>query len=910
MKRHWKIALICGGTLIALWALALAALWILFPPAKVKEVVLRKAGEAMHREIGLGSARLRLFPFPGVSLEDFSVANNPDSGFAKEPLVSLKSLDVKLSLLSVLKFSPVVKEIALVEPRIRMEVLADGRSSLDGLGGPKDTTKPKEDSVKPLELPFPLSVESFSIENGSVTYIDRKGKSEIVLGKIDQKASFSTDKSLQNAETKGELTISDVSVSGEGLPVRKGGIRLRASHDLTLNLPGAAVDIREIKAGFQDVGVKLSGKASNILVTPDVDLSFGTDGAIDLKKLLAEVPKEISPALSKLAIAGSVEAAFTAKGKVEPNSVPVVDGSIHVREFGASVAGLPAKLSAFRSAIHVVATQSVVIDSTSWLLNNDPGSLELAVDSLPVPPHATRKPLLRKLLAQGKVDLQAFAQVFAPLVPVLDSLKPSGVLGWKLAGSGRLDPANPAGLQIQGDATLEKVSAKLSGIADRPEVNGTASVTNSSAAARVGLQMGPTDLSADAKVADWLALAMPSMAQGKLASVQVAVKSKFIDVDKFLPPPDTSAKETPSELPEELPELPPVSLAASFDLDLIQALGLKISKVAAKMSLKDGKFVQNMTGSVAGGGIVQSLQANLSSRRLLDVSMNANLSGVQIHDVLVGMKDRLPQGTARKMHDKLYGKGNAKVSAAVKAPIREASKKLTADLYGKFADGKIANFPALADMTGKAHKLFPQIPETKELAFGTMEARARLEEGKILVQDMTVDGSSLGMLKASGSIGVDQSLDLKVDTHLPKGASAGLQSGAGAAVSATGPIASAIGISPGSPLPTDEQQRVVLSWTVKGSFDKPSVAYDLPRITDLAKGAAGALAAEAKAKAEAAVKEQADKLKAEAERKAKEEADKVKAAAEKKATEIVKEKAGEQGTKALDALKGKIKKPW
>jgi len=35
----------------------------------------------------------------------------------------------------------------------------------------------------------------------------------------------------------------------------------------------------------------------------------------------------------------------------------------------------------------------------------------------------------------------------------------------------------------------------------------------------------------------------------------------------------------------------------------------------------------------------------------------------------------------------------------------------------------------------------------------------------------------------------------------------------------------------------------------------------------------------------------------------------VKAEAEKKATEVVKEKAGEQGAKAVDALKKKIKLP-
>ncbi|MEK7392872.1 MAG: AsmA-like C-terminal region-containing protein, partial [Fibrobacterota bacterium] len=284
--------------------------------------------------------------------------------------------------------------------------------------------------------------------------------------------------------------------------------------------------------------------------------------------------------------------------------------------------------------------------------------------------------------------------------------------------------------------------------------------------------------------------------------------------------------------------------------------------------------------------------------------------GVQIHDVLVGVKDRLPEGTPRKFHDKLYGKGNATVSARVKAPIREASKKLSADIVGSFMDGKVVNFPALASMMAKAHKLAPSIPATSDFAFSTMTMKARLEEGKILLQDMQMDGSSLGMVQANGSIGIDQALDLKVDTHLPDAASSAMQSGAGAAVAATGPVAAALGMNAGSPLPTDDKKRVVLSWLVTGSFADPSVSYNLPRIQDLAKGAAAALANEAKAKAEAFAKEQTDKLKAEAEARARSEAAKVKAEAEKKATEVVKEKAGEQGAKAVDALKKKVKLPW
>ena len=342
MKRIWKLSLIGGGVLLFLWIAAMALLWILFPAEKVKGIVLEQASKTLHRDVKLESAGLKLFPFLGVSLRGLEVANNPDSGFSKDPMLSLGALDVKLSLASVFKFSPVVNAISLESPKIRIEILADGRSSLDGLGGPKDTATPKPDSVKALELPFPLSVKMFSISNGSVAWLDRKSGQEITLGDIDQTASFSTDKTLENATTKGELAVSDISIAGKASPVRKGGIRLRVAHDLSLNLPGASVEIREIKAGVQDVAVKLSGKASNILVTPDIDLRFGTDGDIDLAKLLAEIPKELNPALAKLELAGRVAADFTAKGKVSTKSVPVVDGSIHVRDLSASVAVLPA----------------------------------------------------------------------------------------------------------------------------------------------------------------------------------------------------------------------------------------------------------------------------------------------------------------------------------------------------------------------------------------------------------------------------------------------------------------------------------------------------------------------------------------------------------------------------------------
>ena len=122
-----------------------------------------------------------------------------------------------------------------------------------------------------------------------------------------------------------------------------------------------------------------------------------------------------------------------------------------------------------------------------------------------------------------------------------------------------------------------------------------------------------------------------------------------------------------------------------------------------------------------------------------------------------------------------------------------------------------------------------------------------------------------------------------------------LQSGAGAVVSATGPVASALGVSAGQALPQDEQKRVILSWLVTGPFASPVVRPDATALTSGAKAAAAAALDAAKAKAE----EEAAKLKAEATAKAKAEADKIKAAAD--------AKANETKSKAKDAIKGKLK---
>lgn len=886
MKRPVKIALVVAAAFGLLFAAVLGALAFLFPPARVKAIVLEKAGQALHRDVKLESASLRIFPFLGVSLEGFEVANHPDSGFAKEPMLHLASLDVKLSTMSLFRMAPVVNGIVLKEPRIRVEILADGRTSLDGLGGPPDTAAPvvKPDSVKPLELPFPLSVERIAIENGSVAWIDRKEGREVVLGDLDQEISLESDAKLENVHTKGRLDLRDVSVSGSGLPLRKGGIRLFAEHDVRMNLPGAVVEIASLRFGVQDLDLQLSGKATNILVAPRLDLRLRSGSPIDLAKLLAEVPKEVSPELAKLSLSGSTELDLSVKGDVAPGAVPMVDGSIHLRDVSASVQGVPAKLEKLGLALHIRNTSTVEIDSTSWTLNGDPGHLALAIDSLPVDGDTLRKPVLRHLDASGSVDLAALAQVAGPMFPILDSLKPTGRVSWKIGAQGVLDPAAPAGLAATGDVGFHAVEASLSGMKDRVKVDGSVGVSNSAVKLAVTVLTGPTDLAVQGSVVDWLAVALPQLAAGRVAKADLAIRSKLIDADRFLPPPAPADAPAKAAEPLVLPKLPPVSLTATFDAAEIRAMGLSLTSTRVKANLSGGQLVQTMAASVAKGSIKQDLTANLADPSRLVAKFGATLTGVQIHDVLVGLKPRLPTGIATEMHDKIFGTGNIFVTGSVDGPPAKVQDLLAADLRMDLHDGRLTGVPAVRKLGGGVKKVWSGAPTFDPLEFASFALVAALREGRVEVKDMRMDGAEVGLIQAKGFVNKDQTLDLKVDTHMPEAATGALQGGAGLVASATGPVASALGVSAGQALPQDEQNRVVLSWLVTGPFSDPTVRPNTSAITERAKGVANAALASAKAKAEA----EAARIKAEAEAKAKAEVQKQTDAVRSKATDAVK----------------------
>ena len=884
-----KIALIAAGSLVGLLVIAAVILSIMFPPSKVKAIVLEQAGKKLQREVKVESAGLKFFPYLGVSLKGFEVANNPDSGFSKEPLFHLKELGVELSLKSIFKMSPVVSEIRVVEPEIRLEVLPDGRTSLDNLGGPKDTTTPKKDSVKPLTLPFPLTVDKIRITDGSFTYLDRKKGQNLSVAGLNEVISLSTDKKLENVETKGTLEIREIAISGSGMPVKKGGIHVKVSHDLSLNLPAATVTIRSVKASLQDVTVELTGSASNVLVTPDLALRLKSE-KIDLASLLKEVPKGLNAWVDKTTLAGSTNFDLSVKGKLAKERLPQISGAIHLVGIGASVAGVPAKLESLNGTISLYpqdSAQGVKIQPFDLKLAGNPISLYLDANGLP------KKPYLKALDTRGRIDLGAVSK----LVPGMDVYELAGLLGFDVKGQGPLDPANPTALQIAGTASLEKISAKAPGLPDRVNVDGTASFANTAVGAKLAVVTGPTDVAVDAKVSDWLAMVLPKLAAGKVTAVTASVKSRQIDLDRLLPASDPNKPKEASK-PLVIPALPNVRLTANVDAALVKAFGLQVTGVKSATTFAGGVLGMKNQAKVYGGTFGNTVNANLANPKNISSHVTVDVSGVEASQLLPALAVRFPQKSLKTFAGGLSGKGNLKVDATAAGDPAEITKNLSADISANFVNGRLT-VPLFGKMTSSLHKIYSAVPDLHQLDFKTFKAQARLRQGNLEFQDISVDGDAFGSVNAAGKVGLDQTLAMKADVHLPKAASAPILAGGAAATGYLKGLGLPATVAPAS----DKDKRVIVSYLIGGTLQDPTFKADVPRLSDLAKGAASMLLDEKKKEAQALV----DRKKAELQTRAETEKKKVQTQVQTKVDNTVKQTQEKAKDKAKSEIGKKLK---
>src|SRR4030095_8224301 len=244
MKRFKKILKITVITLIVLIGVI-----ILFPFIFKKQIVnlvkteVNKTLNARVDFTDVDISFLRSFPKVSVALEGLHVVGVDD--FSADTLISAKSIDVALNIMSVIKQENMkIYSIEIDEPRIHAIVHKGGRPNWDIMKPSDETSADSKDSSKP----FQLNLQEYAIRNGYIEYHDEPGNmnTEIVNLNHEGKGDFTSD--LFTLVTK--TTADGISFNYGGIPYLT---KTKTSIDADIN-----VDAKTNKYSFKTDKISLN----------------------------------------------------------------------------------------------------------------------------------------------------------------------------------------------------------------------------------------------------------------------------------------------------------------------------------------------------------------------------------------------------------------------------------------------------------------------------------------------------------------------------------------------------------------------------------------------------------------------------------------------------------------------------
>ncbi|MCL2283909.1 MAG: AsmA family protein, partial [Fibromonadales bacterium] len=555
MKKLLKIFGILAGIFVLVLAIAVIVIIQAFPPEKIKALVEEQATEILHRKVSVGDAGFNLWPL-GISLGNIKVANNPGKGFSEDPMLDLQKAVVKIDLAKLIQFQVAVDQILIENLSLLYEVMPNGKTSIDGLGGEADTTKKEtvKDTAKldfsKIELPGSFTLNSFNIKNAKVVYNDRASKTKVVLGSINLNTNLSLDKTLENIKTSTELSLKEISLEDAGLGVRKGGISVFLNTDIYANLRMQHINIQKLSTGLQSININASGTVDrfleNIMV---VDLKAQSN-QIDMAALLREIPAGINPEIPKVKASGTASFNATVKGAIVPEKMPPVSGNLVLSNIGVSHSDLPAGIQALTGNI-AFTTSTVSIKPLSFSLAGQPTSVLLEASNLLSP-----QPMLNNLSVNTKLDLGALFALASKLVTIQEITELAGKIDATIGAKGVLDPNKPENISVNGNVNVQNVVAKTPLIPDAVSVNGVVKFSNTEVSAEHAVQIGKSDVKVKILTKDYLAMVMPRLAAGKKTNVNVDVSSSNLELDRLLPPSDPNKPVEEGPPMEQYPELP------------------------------------------------------------------------------------------------------------------------------------------------------------------------------------------------------------------------------------------------------------------------------------------------------------------------------------------------------------------
>ncbi|MGD9200676.1 MAG: AsmA family protein [Chitinispirillia bacterium] len=892
--------------LIILAAITVGVLILMFPPDKIKAMVIPQIEKVLDRKVTVEGAGLSLYPVLGVSLSELGISNTEREGFSDEQFVKVGKFLIQISVPSLFRGKPEISKIVIKKPSILLEIDRHGSFNYSDLAMLKsDSTvkkAEKKSSGMPM-LPIPISLKNFIIENGSITYIDKKSGQEFIIGDFNQQVAFSIDKELRDVSTDGNFVLSNISVKDKSITKPLKNLNVTLSHQIHADIVKGDVKIEELRLSFQKIFLNTTGTISGLNDTPLFNLVIHSD-PIEVNDLLAEIPVEVVPALKNLTASGILDLNLNINGSFIENGKLPVKGSLKINNCTIKYSDLPKSINNINASVNFTDTD-LHIEKMQLKFGDNPVSLKAVISNF-------KKPFI-DLALKAQVNLDDIEDI----MKLPDGAAVSGDVDMNIEARGEIDPSDPAKLDLKGRSDLKNVAVLWPPLLKPAVVNGNFNLSSKAIGENLSVAIGSSSLSMDASVANYLSLVLPDSTKNfPRPNAEFTLKSSMLNVDEFLPPSKDTAKNEDPSIPVSdknsplIAPLPGVDMKGILRAKKIIYLGIEMDNCIMNIKVLNDIADMNIKTGFSRGIIEDIVHADLRNTQNINFTNTLKVSNIQVAELLDRFGKFIKPSTplnrelinlqkslsgAIHLNSKIKGNGGTS---------EEISKSIAGNVDLKVSDGKISNSLITKRISGVTEKFF----RLEDVTFRNLKAKLEIANEQVSFEQCDIQANNAGDWSILGKVGFDASLALKTHARLTKSTSQkalALQSKGKDAlkglISGTA-LAGAANLIDNTGIPSDNEGRITLILGLDGTVSDPK-----PRFLGFGEGNKGKSAQatpsvkqQIKDKVQAAV----DAKKKELEAKLAEERKKAEALAKKKLEE---QKIAEEAKKVLENEKAKKK---
>jgi len=254
----WFAAAVSG--IVLLIVIAGIAIYFLLPLNKIKDLAASALSKQLHREVKIKSVSLNIFS--GIKLKGLTIGNR--QGFANRPFISASSIELRYAFWPIFQKKLIIPEATLVKPEILVEKSIKGDFNFSDIFSQKAEKQVKQADAGKKGFSIDFIVDTFSIKNGKITYLDNISGGQNELKNINVKISGITLSLLKPIN----FSVSALGAyQGKSAPIKLTG-------NVIIDLPSEAVKIPNLLLSI--AGESLSADIQ-IKKRADISLSLSSD---------------------------------------------------------------------------------------------------------------------------------------------------------------------------------------------------------------------------------------------------------------------------------------------------------------------------------------------------------------------------------------------------------------------------------------------------------------------------------------------------------------------------------------------------------------------------------------------------------------------------------------------------------